>query len=455
MIVENPVQDHKIIELDDLILWAENPREPVEENTVEEIIIGMALNDKRKKWNLEKLLAEMGTHYDESDLPTVVERDGKYIVYDGNRRIALIKFLTNPAAFPDVNFPFEQSKVPENIKNTSELRCNVCDEKTALYNVRRKNIRTGSWDALERDIFSHKHMRGEKSNFLIFEEMTGLIDENEKLNQDFVKREILTEANMNAIGFSFNEGKLQSVYNNQYAKLILHLLAWAIKEDKITTRKRLDLKKGETLKDRLEKEVSLLKGKLKTFNSNESDLKEYVNEPIGEIDVSREAERALLGEDTDLPTSEPTPLISKSTPPTNIPAIRMFPNDLKLQKSYVHDIYLDILAIDKIYHKSKATQNFPRILRFSLRLLVEVATDFQGTSKFGEYINKNFDNARENLSSDDKNTLSEYEVKKKNLARLLQIGAHNFATTTFYGKACAMSIIIGAMLEITHGKDKP
>ncbi len=288
MILENPVQNIETIKLDDLILWSENPREPIGEGYSNDDIIEMAVIDENKKWRLKKLLTDMGSFYYESDLPTVVERDGKYIVYDGNRRIVLIKFLKNPAAFPDIHNILEEHEIPEDIKNISELPCNVCNKETALYIVCKKHVGTASWGAVERDIFNYKHMGEEESDFLIFDEATGLIDKNKKLNQGFVKTEVLTEANMNAIGFSFKGKKLQSVYDNEYAKIVLHCLATAIKETKITTRERLDFKKGETLKTRLEKEVSRLKGQLKTLNGNENDLSECEDVYIGKITFTLE-----------------------------------------------------------------------------------------------------------------------------------------------------------------------
>lgn len=79
------------LKLEDLVLWTENPRDPIDAAATDQDIVDRALKDKRSKWKLPKLAKEMGNHYDYSELPTVVYHGKKPVVYDGNRRIFLVR----------------------------------------------------------------------------------------------------------------------------------------------------------------------------------------------------------------------------------------------------------------------------------------------------------------------------------------------------------------------------
>ena len=73
----------------DLVLWTENPRDPISSRSKNETVIRHALADTGKKWEIKKLAKKMGARYDFSELPTVVYKNGSPIVYDGNRRVIL------------------------------------------------------------------------------------------------------------------------------------------------------------------------------------------------------------------------------------------------------------------------------------------------------------------------------------------------------------------------------
>ena len=176
-------QEIRILKLEDLVLWTENPRDPIDETATDQDIVNRALEDERSKWSLPKLAKEMGSHYDYSELPTVVFHGKKPVVYDGNRRIILGKLKHRLVSVDG----FDIASVP---RFPTEIPCNVCSKEIALQNVYRKHADTGSWLPLERDIFLHKHMKQEKSPFLIMEESTSLISANPHLNQRFVKEEI-------------------------------------------------------------------------------------------------------------------------------------------------------------------------------------------------------------------------------------------------------------------------
>jgi len=86
----------------------------------------------------------MGEYYDYSELPIVVKKDNEYIVYDGNRRISLLKILQNDKKYSKYVGQLFRELEPEILRKQTTLPCNVCDEKTAITSIERKHIDNGS-----------------------------------------------------------------------------------------------------------------------------------------------------------------------------------------------------------------------------------------------------------------------------------------------------------------------
>ena len=142
-------QEVRNIKIKDLVLWTENPRDPIDETAADQDIVDIALTTRSSKWELSKLAKEMGAYFDLSEIPTVVYNGNKPVVYDGNRRVILAKIKLGLAKLP------EDSKIvlpdfPE------EIPCNVCTKDVAIKNIWRKHENNGSWQWLERDIFAPK-----------------------------------------------------------------------------------------------------------------------------------------------------------------------------------------------------------------------------------------------------------------------------------------------------------
>ena len=62
--------------------------------------------------------------------------------------------------------------------------------------------------------------------------------------------------------------------------------------------------------------------------------------------------------------------------------------------------------------------------------------------------------AKKSLDQDTKTTLANQNVTNDSLTQLLHTGAHNYHSSSNLEQTIAMSIIIGAILEITHGKEQ-
>jgi hypothetical protein len=410
-------QEVKYINIKDLVLWTENPRDPINENATDQDIVNRAIIDSSNKWTLDKLAKEMGEYYDFSELPTVVYHGDKPVVYDGNRRIILGKIKHNL-----VTIPSEISvQIPDFPK---EIPCNVCVKEIALKNVYRKHSDSGSWQPLERDIFLHKYMKEDKSPFLILDEATGIISKNPHLNQRFVKDEVFRDEILESIGFSFIGGTLHSVHNDKEGYSILSDISQKVEKKKITTRKN----RGRVV-DVLEP------SSLQIIEKNRENKAHLAH-------ISFEnSKESLKGK--------------RQTRRTAQKEVEIFGEKLYLRSGQVSDLYRDIVDLHGFYLKEKdnLSHTFPSIIRMALRLLCEAASS-EVNAKLEDYVSNNYPMAKKTFSQDVKTTLSNQSVTETSIVKLLHTGAHNYKASSNIDQTIALSIAIGGMIKITHGKEE-
>lgn len=402
------------IKIDDLVLWTENPRDPIDPKSSDQDVADKAWKDQHGKWNLFKLAKEMQDFYDFSELPTVVYHGKKPVVYDGNRRMILAKLKHGHVKLTD----FDKTKLPHIPRI---IPCNVCDKDIAIKNVFRKHGDSGSWSPLDRDIFINKYMNGSKSTFLKIDEATGIITNNPHLNQVFVKNEIFTNEKLKEMGFEFNQDDLESKHSQAEAKTILDDISSKVASKTITTRKN----RGKII-DVLDKSSRNL------IDANKK-------KPLSKIQVSSTVT-------TTTPKKKQAPRTKKKEP-------EIFNGKLYLKSGQVSDLYRDIVDLYGFYQQKKETfsQYFPSLVRMALRLLCETAANENGQD-LNKYLKANFKNAKKNLDKDAKTTLSTQNVGEGTLTQLLHIGAHNYHASNNLDQTIAVSIIIGEILTITHGK---
>lgn len=411
-------QQVKYIDIKDLVLWTENPRDPIDKDASDQDIVDRALNDKLNKWSLKKLSKEMGDYYDFSELPTVVYHEGKPIVYDGNRRIILGKIKHNLVTVrgqETISIPDFPKKIP----------CNVCIEKIALNNVFRKHSDSGSWLPLERDMFLHKFLGKEKSLFLLLEEETGIISANSHLNQRFVKEELFKEENLNAMGFFAKNGKLFSVHDDQEGRAILSDLSDKIKNKVITTRKN----RGRVI------EV------LDPSSQRLIDQNRKNRQQRSRISFGKQKSKIVKNK--------------KQTRRTSKKKTELFGGLLYLRIGDVSNLYRDIKDLYQFYIKEKKrlSDTFPSLIRMSLRLLCETAAKDCNNMKLDNYLKRYFKEAKKRLDQDTRTTLANYNISETSIIQLLHTGAHNYTASQNLEQTLALSIIIGEILTLTHGKD--
>lgn len=413
-----PSQEIQNINIEDLVLWTENPRDPISPDSSDQDIADKAFADVDGRWNLKKLMTDMGEYYDYSELPIVVFDNGKPVVYDGNRRILLGKIKKGLVTVPS-DYDLDVTKIPI---FPDELPCNVCSQEIALKSVCRKHSDIGSWDVLGRDMFMHKYMHEPKSIFLIVDEYTGLISRNPNLNKRFVKDEIFTDNVLEQLGFKAESGVLKSNLSVDGQKRVLEDLEEKINSKTISTRKnRYNVR--EALDEASKRLIDSSKGK-----------------PF--VDVSAFDATKLNVNKTKIP---------RKTKRTQKKDSVLFGDIIELKAGNVNDLYRDILSIAEYYldNKDKLSNKFPALLRMSLRLLVETAAA-EDTKKIDKYIDTYFESGKALLSKDEKTTLSNNNVTQSSLSQLLNTGAHNYSDSLSYDKAYAMSLIVGKMLSISH-----
>lgn len=415
-----PDQEVKHIKIKDLVLWTENPRDPISNDAKDQDIVDRAINKNPKKWKLNTLGREMGSRYDFSELPTVVYHGKAPVVYDGNRRIVLAKIklgyvvIQNQELLTLPDFP-------------QELPCNVCTKTIAFDHILRKHGSSGSWSPLERDIFLHKHMKQEKSLFLLIEDSTGLISAEPDLNKGFVKKEIFTTEIIKRIGFDVVDGKLHSRHNKKEAKSILSDIAQKVSGGELNTREgrgkifeKLDATTREIIDANAKKKTRLLGV---TFNDD-----------ANTSTVNAKKEEAL-----------------RRTPRKKKNQLVLFGGNLYIRPGIVNTLYRDISDLYEYYSNNteKLSDTFPNLIRMSLRLLCDVAAKDLGKN-LDDYIKGNFERAKKELDKDVKTTLSNHNVRDNSIIQLLQTGAHGYQASANIEQMIAMSIIIGAILEHTH-----
>ena len=412
-----------------LHLWTENPRDPIDAKKTDEEIIDRIIQDSDNKWNIQKLVKKMGEYYDYSELPIVVKKQSKYIIYDGNRRVALLKIIQDDSKYSKYVGQLFRELEPELLRKQTTLPCNVCDESTAITSIERKHIDNGSWGELERDYFLLNFKKEPKSVFVAINDQTGFIKGNKILNKRFVKEEVLNEKNLREIGINFEKDNIYSKYSNEQLIKIFKATQDALQKGNISTRNN--------------------RGKLKTVINKDKSIEEVLKNP-----QNSDFKKVSIDEKQ----------IERLIKPRKTPATRkndiLFGRVLELEEGSVNDLYL---AIDKIYKKGRDDENFLLIVGMSLRLILDVAARVY-YNKQGDVINaekndpyKNFIKLfqREYAGKETKAYLSvtsNYLNKNFNLEALLGNFAHGNILVS-KSDVMNMSYVTGDILE-TYFKNK-
>ena len=451
-------EGQQIVELplDALVLWSENPRDPLPEARSNSDVILHALDPRHERqWQLKSFAKEMGDRYDQSELPTVSKLEGtsKYRVYDGNRRVALA--ILRRDGIPTQGDQFELPLYPDKIP------CNVCEERVALENVLRKHANSGTWKPYERDLFMYRYMGGEESVLVRMEELVGAISKWPSLNQRYVKEDVLNDKHLVEMGLDPD--------------------LWDYGVDR-----RLLERLMETINDKLvAAELSSRRGRNDPLTILPEDVVAQVRDdaqhhvtpprprrsPDDDISPASPSPASCVREDDTV--QEPLPLNAPEKDPSDGseasgPRTRqtrpslppMFGSDtgLRLRPGDANNVYRTLESMWEAYSKDRLGEAvaFPAIFRMGLRMLVEQAASDEGLD-LAEYVDKYAKEAKSRLrngihGNDVVTYLSSQSVDARKLKQALNSGAHAYTSTNNPEQARALSILIGAMITLSHGK---
>ena len=437
-----------IVDVATLELDLQNPRLPKHVRDQNDITqVRNYLLDKEDILRIARNIANNGYH--RSAVAIVCKENGRTIVLDGNRRLAACQLLLKPELAP-------------NARDKKELEeLNKITNKQELKNVKitvapsRKEAEKEIWDI----------------------HVNQLLKPWQVLQKLRMYRNLIDSGEYDIDSASSEYGVTPTLFKKELEKLFFY--------EQILEQIRTDKDEEELLKSGFNKIDRLIlstngkklldystnnKGDITFTNRNESDKKlkllvPYITDPHK---VPAQATQDWLVENVFAEIDPSFSVTKKSTEvekkKAELPAPRktareknkaqaLFGQDLVLKKGDTNNIYMDVLDLYDFYSKNtdKLSKNFPALIRMSLRLLIESATP--KTKGIADYVNANYENAKKQLTQDQKTTLANNSISNaKSLIQLLQSGAHNYANSANFEQTIGMSIIIGAMLNITHAK---
>ena len=445
--MESDKQKVKELSISRLVLWSENPRDPLPDRKIgreNDRIIRRAIEDVDKSWKLLSLLKTMGEMYDSSDLPIVVMKDGHPIVYDGNRRVILAMIKHNEKYLKLL--PSSARRKLEGFDVDKKLYCDVCTEATALKLIIRKHADSGSWKPIQQGLFRMRYMGESPSILLQINSLTdGAIEKSKMLNQRFVEEEVFTRSHLESLGISIEGDSIMSAYTKDELVSILRDIFKLIEKGDISTRKRPALGKlPSSLSERSQALCSSKKDQPRVYTEK------YVPIEPAPIEGGAREEKTVP---------------KKRTPRSKMYETPLFGGPLTLKDSPVNNLYIEVAALDKLITKNVGkglTEDAYVVIRMALRLLCETAWKDLKKEGLEQYLKDYFKSAKAKLSKGEKTlsskNLSEEDPKSlethKQLLSLLNDSAHTYdESTRNYKQTVAMSVMVGAILSCSHGKE--
>lgn len=446
------------IPLDNLVLWTENPRDPLEGTyTNDDVILRATDKSNEEQWQLRKLAKEMGEKFDLSELPTVCRIDDgpTYRVYDGNRRV-ILAMLRKRGLSVDGQRQLLPPEFPD------PMPCNVCDKRTALENVERKHKGKGSWKQYERDCFMFRYMGGPETVLMRLENLIGAVTEWPVLNTGFVEKDVFNKKHLGEMGLLPDEPDFG--VPPELLRELMEAIAGKL-DNELNTRNARNNPVSVLPKDLIKR---LRESQHRHVTNEETDTREKAH-----ADTDSPSIPGLVGEDEEqndvglfdvleAPAQDSAPRENRKarTRQVSLPSVVVFGGPLRLEPGPVNNMYRTLEELWNMY-RNKNIQNreaFVPIFRMSLRLLAETAaSECREDGGLQRYVKDYADEAKKELrkregGQDLLTFVSNHQVSPSNLLQLLQSGAHVYASTRTEGQTLAMSVLVGEMLTLSHGR---
>ena len=163
------------LSIDQLINYYENPRHTIgnsEEDTLKKLFDSVGI---QYMLNLAEDIQKNGLLGNQQIVVVFSEELKKYIVYEGNRRIAVIKLLLYPEKFRFLDHTFIEraKKISNQGLISKEIECYITDEEEAFFIMERlhsgedRGRGTKQWTPREKEAFKVRQSHQKKISFLI------------------------------------------------------------------------------------------------------------------------------------------------------------------------------------------------------------------------------------------------------------------------------------------------
>lgn len=404
----------RLIEVSDIYLDEANPRFPPVNSQREAIQV--MLNDQGEKIvNLASDIYQNGLN--PSSKLILFKEGGKFVDGDGNRRVTALKILETPALADSE--PRIRKKIGALLKKSgsvpSKVGCVIFKSRGSArhwISINHSGLQEGrgqiAWDAEQKNRFEGKHTIGLEALDLLSHRKLITADDKAKINKTTLDRLL----SYKGVKSKLSIGKKGSRFS---FKNVTHL-----KETVLALRNK---KVDEVYT--AHKGVAFVSSVLTASST-----------------VSPGQSNGQPGDQADSRTRR------KSNP-----GLMVFGGALSLKHGHVNNLYRDIETLFEAFRSGKLSfsDDFIVIVRMSLRMLAETAAR-EVNKDLKAYLTDNFDQAKSTLDQNQKTSLSSQSVEKGRIVQLFQTGAHDYSSSRNREQAIALSIILGAILSITHKK---
>ena len=185
-------KEYKSIDVKNILNYAENPRHEIGISEIDTLKKLIEKAGSQYMFNLAKDIYQKGLI--SSNLPVVVFNpdEKKYVVYEGNRRIACLKFLKTPSILATIDKSLksriENLKAKESSAVSYKIYCYITDEEEAYFIMERTHSGedqgrgTKAWSSKEKGVFQ-KRQKQKNTIALTIAELTEKF-----LNEDVTKK---------------------------------------------------------------------------------------------------------------------------------------------------------------------------------------------------------------------------------------------------------------------------
>ncbi len=414
--------EEKILKVTDIHLDQENPRFPPVNSQRE--AIDVMLKDQGEK--IVALASDIYQYGLNPSVKLILFKEGKQLVDgDGNRRLTALKILETPSladGFPKIRKQIDSIlKRPGDVP--TEVGCVIFRDRTGA-----------------RHWISVNH-GGEQ-------EGRGQITWNAEQKARFESKPSI---GLEALDLLTHKGLISAADKAQVNKSTLdRLLSYKeVKSDLSITKKGAHFSFGNV--DHLRKAVLNLRGKAVDEVYTAAKGKALVQESIAATGLAL-ASGISSADNGGNPSGVATGQGSRSRRITKT-GLPLFGGKLSLKTGHVNNLYRDVESLHDFYEneKGRLSADFIVIIRMSLRMLAETAAK-DLNKELKDYLVEHFDSAKESLDQNAKTTLSNQSVSKDSIIKLFHTGAHDYYNSKNEEQALALSVILGAMLTLSHGK---